>query len=188
MKSKWITEKIKYDGTQLKSLFAYLEHGVLGDSIVSWVGPCQVSFDHMVDGEDLRERAAIRGGQMLHFVIEIFHQNLFSGVLLQRLFTSIVADEIFTATKGQVQMKRTGDDLYFKKKKLSISIAAVTVQSVMIHFAVNVVNEGTPVPTCALKDFGINPKSFSEAVMKKLVAEIVSIKEATVKVRPLGSY
>ncbi|HMN69679.1 MAG TPA: DUF366 family protein, partial [Bdellovibrionales bacterium] len=53
LKTKFIDTAEIYDGSQLVSLRSYLKHGLLGDSIVAWVGPCKVSLDHMVDGEDL---------------------------------------------------------------------------------------------------------------------------------------
>ena len=86
MKSLWLDQEFKYDGTQLHSLFGYLGHRVLGDSIISWVGPCEVSFEHMVDGEDLLAQSRICGSQMLHFIFEIFDQTLISGVFIQRVF------------------------------------------------------------------------------------------------------
>jgi hypothetical protein len=55
----------------------------------------------------------------------------------------------------------------------------------MIHFALNITNEGTPVPTCSLEDLQIDPKNFAEKVLKAFSEEYVSITEATQKVRPL---
>jgi hypothetical protein len=101
MKTHFIDKKIKYDGTQLRSLFAYLEYGVLGNSVVSFIGPCDVSFDHMVDGEDLLAQSPICGSEMLHFIAEIFDEKLSTAVSLQRLFASIVKDYIVAKTNGK---------------------------------------------------------------------------------------
>jgi len=185
MKTLWIKKKINYDGTQLRTLYAYLEHGVLGPSMISFRGACDVSFDHMIDGEDLREQSQICGKDMLHFIVEIFHENLFSGVLLQRMIASLATDLVNEKSK-RIKIHRSGDDLYSKdKKKLSISIAASSVQSVMVHFAVNITNEGTPVKTVSLKDLGIRPDFFAKELMKRTAHEILSIRQATQKVRPL---
>lgn len=183
MKKLFITQNMKYDGSQLKPLFAYLDYKVLGNSVVSWVGACDIPFEHMVDGEDLLEKAEIRGAEMLHFIIELFDQNLFSAVSVQRLFASIVKDVLSEKT-GALWIRR-GDDLYFEDKKLSISIASKSINSVMIHFAMNVVNEGTPVKTCALKDWNLDAVTLSEVLMTKLVEEIEDIQVATWKVRGL---
>lgn len=186
MKKKWINKVITYDGSQLRPLFAYENYNLLGESIISWVGPCDIPFENMKDLEDVNAHSPIRGSQMLHFIIEIFHQSLFSGVSLQRLFASIIKDQIQTyliKKRSQVVLLRSGDDLYFNDQKLSISIAAQGVISTQIHFALNISNKGTPVRTLSLQDLGINPKDLASNVMTVFCKEFISIIEATKKVR-----
>jgi len=77
VKSLFIENKFTYDGSQLHSLFAYLEHGLLGPSVVSWRGACNIPFSHMVDGEDLLAKASIEGDEMLHFIIEFLIEIFF---------------------------------------------------------------------------------------------------------------
>lgn len=192
MKSKFITKKMKYDGTQLKPLYAYENLGILGHSIISWVGACDIHFDHMVDLEDKIENSKICGDEMLHFIIEIFNDSLLSAVSLQRLFASIVQTEILKLNSklNQRNFFREGDDLYFLKKnkklKLSISIASKSVVSIQIHFALNVVNSGTPVPTSCLSELSVDPRILASLVMKSFSQEFESILQATQKVRPLS--
>lgn len=181
MKTLFLNENLKYDGTQLRSLFGYLSHKVQGDSCISFMGPCDVSMEHMVDGEDLLEKAEIKGSHMLHFIFEIFDRELVSGVFLQRLFASIIADEVFEKTK--IKMARKGDDLYWDGKKLSISIATKSPISVLVHFAMNISNAGTPVPTCSLEDLKLDPRQFAETLLKKISAEYEDILVARLKVR-----
>lgn len=183
MKLKWIEDEFKYDGSQLKSLFAYLGHSVLGDSIVAWQGPCDIPFEHMVDGEDLLARSEIRSAMMLHFIIEKFDTSLFSGVLMQRMLAAhcleLVRDKVPQRT---AEFKRDGDDVFCKDAKLSISIATLSPVSTLIHFAVNISNENTPVKTCALTDYAIPIRDFAEQLMKNFCAEIESVQIATQKV------
>ncbi len=183
MKTLFLNENLKYDGTQLRSLFGYLGFKVQGDSCISFVGPCDVSVEHMVDGEDLLQKAEIKGSKMLHFIFEIFDRELVSGVFLQRLFAGIIADEIYEKTK--IKMTRKGDDLYLDEKKLSISIATKSPISVMVHFAMNVSNSGTPVPTCSLEDLKLDPRTFAESLLKKVSAEYEDILIARLKVRAI---
>jgi hypothetical protein len=187
MKTKWLKQTVKYDGTQLRSLYAYLDHKILGDSAVSWAGACDVGFDHMVDGEDLLDRSLIRGSDMVHFIIEVFDQSLMSGVLLQRLFANIVRDVIWEMSPlKSLEILRTGDDLYWKNKKLSISIATRSPVSTMVHFAINVSSKGTPVETAGLEDLKIAPRVFAEKCLAVLKKEYESSLEATRKVRPVS--
>ncbi len=186
MKVKFLEISEKYDGSQLVSLRSYLQHKILGDSIVAWVGACDVSVDHMVDGEDLLLNAEIRGDKMLHFIVEKFEISLFAAVGLQRLLAGIVRDQLFILSREKTlaaTMIRVGDDLYCGDRKLSISIATQSPLSSLIHFAVNITNKGTPVKTLALEDLGVEAKVLAESVMKVFSGEVSSIHEATQKVR-----
>jgi hypothetical protein len=189
MQSLFINDKFTYDGAQLKSLFGYLTYGILGNSIISWVGPCKVSFEHMVDGEDLLAKSSIEGAEMLHFIIEVFDRDLFSGVALQRLFSSMIRDYLQVeaqVTLGKHLLERDGDDIFWGEKKLNISIAAKSPVSTMIHLAINCTNKGTPVETCSLEDLKLSPETVAQDVMKKFQREFESILKATQKVRPLS--
>lgn len=154
---------------------------------MSWVGPCNISPHSMIDGEDLLALDKICGDNMVHFISEIFHQSLFSGVLAQRLLASLAKDVLFQM-QPELEVKREGDDLYVGDGKLSISIATVSPISTLIHFAVNVVNNGTPVKTVALNDFGISPKEFAGNLMEAFASEIETSIKATVKVRTVASH
>lgn len=177
---------MKYDGTQLRGHFAYFDFKILGDSAVSWIGPCDVNFDHMVDGEDFLEGSAIRGSEMVHFIIEFFDQSLFSGVLLQRLFANIVRDVIYELSQlKNIKLDRSGDDLYFQKRKLSISIATKSPMSTLVHFAVNVRTEDVPVPAVGLKELKVNEVEFAKRCLSLLKSEYEDCQMATWKVRPV---
>jgi hypothetical protein len=186
VKAKFLETHEKYDGTQLVSLRNYLKHGLQGDSIVAWVGPCEVSFDHMVDGEDLLLASRIAGDKMLHFIVEKFDVSLFAAVGLQRLLASLVKDRLrvlSTNKKLAAELTRSGDDIFGDERKLSISIATQSPVNSLIHFAVNVVNSGTPVPTLSLEDLGVEPKILAVEVMAQFCNEVESIHVATQKVR-----
>jgi hypothetical protein len=189
MQSLFIDKKSIYDGQQLKSLFGYLTYGVLGNSIVSWIGPCNISFEHMVDGEDLLAGSKIEGAEMLHFIIEIFDRDLFSGVSLQRLFASIIRDYLqdeASAALAGATLERDGDDIFWDERKLNISIATKSPVSTLIHLAINCTNRGTPVSTCSLEDLKLSPAKVAADVMTKFQREFDSILKATQKVRPVN--
>jgi hypothetical protein len=188
MKTLFLENKIPYDGQQLHSLHAYLNYHLLGDSAVAWIGPCSIPFEHMVDGEDLLAEAIIAGDEMLHFIIERFHTSLFAGVTLQRLFAAICLDllrELVGPEKG-IRLRRSGDDIYFGESKFSISIATLSPVSTLIHFAMNCTNHGTPVATAAFSDFNLDASTFAKEALSRLAAEVETIVEATMKVRPVS--
>lgn len=186
MKSHFVDELEPYDGTQLVSLRNYLKFQLLGDSVVAWVGACNVPPEHMVDGEDLLSNSEIRGDQMLHFMVELFDSSLFAAVGLQRLMAATIKDvvQLTSREKNLVSdLRRDGDDIYVGDKKFSISIATQSPTSSLIHFAVNVVNRGTPVPTISLAELKLEAKPIAIEVMRRFSAEIESIRQATHKVR-----
>lgn len=187
MKTYWCEKQFPYDGSQLRSLFAYINYKVQGDSVISWIGPCNIPNEHMIDGEDLVAGEKICGDLMLHFIVEKFGIDLFAAVSLQRLLSSMAGDlirETSTKIKTTQDLRREGDDLYFNSGKLSISIATNSPVSSLIHFAVNISNDGTPVQTSALQDLGIEPISFSKKLMERFAVEVETIAVATTKVRP----
>ena len=179
-----------YNGSQLKPLFTYENFKISEDSIISWIAPCNVQLEHMVDFEDKIENSKIAGDLMLHFIVEVFPANLHFGVSLQRILTALAKDLILKMTPVKdLQVTREGDDLYVlqnkKTGKLSISIATVSVVATHIHFALNITNSGTPVATACLNDLKINPEKFGVSLMKAFIKEYKSIVFATKKVKPL---
>lgn len=189
LKTKLLSQEMNYDGTQLRSLFAYMSQGLMGDSLVAWVGPCEVSFEHMVDGEDLLEQSPIRGARMLHFIMEIFGANLREMTARQRLFSALAGEVLRESLLGTpnagrgLDLRREGDDLYLGQGKLSISIATVSPVSGLIHFAINVTNEGTPVQTASLSDLGLDAKIVAERILIAFAREDQGLRDAQTKVR-----
>jgi hypothetical protein len=185
MKTVFLKQKIKYTGEQLKPLTNYLQHGLLGSSAVAWLGPCAVSTEHMIDGEDLRAKESIAADEMVHFVLELFDVSLKAGVCLQRLMAEIVKTYLQKKSTNPMAAKlvRKGDDLYFENKKLNISIATQSVNSCLIHFAVNNLRTGAPVSILSLDELAVPGDVFAKEVLQLLQSEVVDILEASQKVR-----
>jgi hypothetical protein len=178
MKTRFIGRRIDYDGTQIRSHWAYREFGIQGDSILAFRGACEVPPAHMVDLEDLRAESRIAGPDMLHFVAEHFDTDLEKAVLRQRLLAAIVQAEL----GGRVT--REGDDLYVGRGKLSISIATVTPVSTKIHFAVNVRRApGVGVETRGLENLKVSPKELASRVLGRYAAEMDGVLDARTRAR-----
>jgi uncharacterized protein len=185
MKTLFLKNKIKYTGEQLKPLTNYLEHGLLGNSIVAWIGPCDVKIEHMIDGEDLRAKELIAADEMVHFVLELYDVNLKAGVILQRLIAEITRSYISQKSQNAKaqQLDRRGDDLFFKNQKLNISIATLSAQSCLIHFAVNHLATGAPVPILCLAELDVQAEEFAQDMLKLISSEVQDVLDASFKVR-----
>ena len=195
MKTLFIDDQIKYEGWQLSPHWIYKNFKLQGDAIVAFTGECEVKLGEMVDIEDVINNEPIYSKNMLSFITEQFNVNLVEGVLRQRLLICIIKEVL---EKRGVKVERFGDDLYIKKKKLTVSIATKSLTSVLIHTGININPEiaymetgininpaGAPIKAAGLEtDLGITDvKEFAKEIMQKYSAEIDDIILASTKVR-----
>ncbi|HZL72717.1 MAG TPA: DUF366 family protein [Planctomycetota bacterium] len=182
---EFLKRPLAYDGTQIGPLWAYREFGIQGDSLLAFVGRCAIPAKHMIDLEDIRRRARIASPRMLHFIAEHFDAppDLEKGVLRQRLFSTLVHDEL--RARGAEGVRREGDDLFtLREEKLSISVAAATPVSTKFHFGINVVRAiNVGVKTAGLKDLKIEPEPFARALLESYRREIEGILDARTRAR-----
>lgn len=175
------TDRIDYDGTQLRPHWIYRNFGVLGNAIIAFTGEVNVTLDKMVDLTDVREQEHIYSPSMLNFIVEHFATDLETAVYQQLLLMVAIKEEL---EQYEIIVKRIGDDLYLDRGKLSVSIATRSVVSTLIHVGLNIETEGTPVKTVGLKELGIpDINSFAEGVMLRYKRELERIYEARCKVR-----
>ena len=173
---------LKYDGTQLKSHFAYDTFNILGDSIVAFTGPCHVSIEHLVDLEDVHQNAFIFSENMLHFIVEHFHHDLLLTIAWQRLLVSLIIREM-QENNQTLTLKQNGDDIYDDIHKVSVSIATTSPVSCLIHTGINISSANTPLATKGLDDYHINPVALATGVMNRYRVEIENMYQARAKVR-----
>lgn len=182
MQTLFIENEIKYIGSQLAPHWIYKNYKLLGDAIVSFIGEVEVKLDEMVDIEDVINNEPIYSKKMVNFIIEQFNVTLEEMVCVQRLLISIIKDIIEDSTNKKI--KRSGDDLFFENRKLSVSIATQSITSCLVHTALNIIKDGAPVSASDLSEIGIlDIKAFANRVMSEFKKEIEDIKSATYKVR-----
>jgi hypothetical protein len=160
------------------------ETGRSGDAAVAFLGPCDVAPEHMVDTVDLEAGARISSPRMVHIIIEHPGFDLIHITVRQRLLIAI-AGEIINTHLGEPLIRREGDDLYLRDRKLSVSVATVSATSGLIHAGFNVRGEGAPVPAIGLEELGLDPRPFAERLLSAYAAEIEGITTAASKVRPV---
>jgi hypothetical protein len=119
----------------------------------------------------------IKSNYMANFICEFFDQqppNMRIAYLRQRLLVMIFREIL---TEYGVKTKREGDDIFVDERKLSISIASVSLSSAKIHFALNLEDKGTPddVDTIGLYDITVNGQQiFTEDNLLELINRTVS--------------
>ena len=114
---------------------------------------------------------------MVNFICEFFDcqpANMRIAYLRQRLLVMIFREILF---ENGIVTKREGDDIFFDNRKLSISIASVSLSSAKIHFAFNLEDLGTPddVETIGLFDIKVDGNQvFNEDNLLDLINKVVS--------------
>jgi uncharacterized protein len=178
-----LKKPLNYDGSQISSLWGYMEADVRDDSIIAFRGACDVQIRHMIDLEDRKEEDSIYSPDMLHFIIEHFDStNLKLVYARQRLFTCLVAESL---AQRDINTSRSGDDLFIQGKKLSVSIASTSAVSQKIHFGLNVEHAVYG----SLKDQKLSEEQLFpliEDIVNRYVAEIHDIEQDLRKSKPLG--
>ena len=172
---KHVDEIFEYDGSQINPSWAFQEFGIYGSSIVTWIGPVNITPDNLKDFADVG--LEIKSNHMVNFICEFFDQqppNMRIAYLRQRLLVMIFREILI---EYGVQTKREGDDIFVDNGKLSISIASVSLSSAKIHFALNLEDKGTPddVETIGLFDIRVNDKQiFNNDNLLELINKTVS--------------
>ncbi len=184
MEWRFIEDEITYDGTQLRSGWVAEKTSLAGDALACFVGPANVPIENMVDMDDVAANAPIFSAMMLHFIIEHPKCALDLAVARQRILVAIAQDEL-ARLAGNVRIERRGDDIFEGNYKISVSIATSSPSSSLIHFALNVISDGAPVPAKGLLDYDVEARPFGEIVAKRYCDELASMSHAEKKVRPV---
>ena len=172
---KHVDEIFEYDGSQINPSWAFQEFGIYGSSIITWIGPVNITPDNLKDFADVG--LEIKSNYMVNFICEFFDQQptkMRIAYLRQRLLVMIFREIL---TEKGIPTKREGDDIFVDGRKLSISIASVSLSSAKIHFALNLEDKGTPddVETIGLYDIQVdNQQVFDEDNLLELINDTVN--------------
>lgn len=184
METLFIDKEIDYTGVQLAPHWIYKNFNIMGNAIVAFIGACDVKLEHMVDIEDVINDEPIYSKKMLSIIEEDFDSSLVEMVYKQRLLVTITK-ELIENNYPDINIVRSGDDLFVNGKKLSVSIATKSITSTLIHFGLNIDADGAPVNAADLtNDVGVNDvQKFALDLLYKYQQEVKDIKLAASKVR-----
>jgi hypothetical protein len=182
LRTRLLSSTHPYDGSPLGGHWAYLTHGIQGDSLLAFEGPCEVAVEALADLQDAKDGAFIYSPRMLHFVLELFGPGLEEAVARQWLMAATAADEVGRRLKGS-RVERDGNDLWVGRRKLSVSIAAPTGVSVKVHLGINIETKGAPVPAIGLRELGVRPRVLGLALLERFADDHARMRAARTKVK-----
>jgi hypothetical protein len=177
-----------YTGVELRPHFLLTELGLKGSALGAFIGPCQVKTEHLVDWEDRLAQDRIEAKLMIHFIGEFFGAPLREGVLRQRLLMAQIGQAVSEAlaSEGRPEpVRREGDDLFVRERKLSVSIVTASPVSQLLHVGINIDPSGAPVPAIGLAELGLDPEAFVACVLEAFSEEWSGVEWACAKVRPV---
>ena len=175
-----LEREIPYRGKELRSGFVAAQSGLSGDAAVGFVGPCRVENDDLVDLDDARAGEHIHSASMAHVIVEHVDCDMRTAVLRQRLLVWLLCEILF---ESGVEIRRDGDDVYKGERKLTVSIAAPSRTSCLIHLGINIDPSGAPVPAVGLAELGVEPLKLLAGLLARYCRELASCNHAEGKVR-----
>ncbi len=189
LKIHFSQENITYDGKQLSAHFAYRRFGICGHSCVGFIGPCHVNTSELVDLEDALAHDFIQAKSMLHFITEIFINDLNLMIAYQRLMVTCLADELHTLLTDKT-IRRDGDDIFIDDRKFTVSIASLSAVSSLIHLGINIDPTGAPdhVTAIGTEELEISAPALATSVLNRFKHELSSLAKARAKVMSCGEY
>lgn len=182
-----LPETLDYDGSQIDPLWAY-SIGIPGNSVVVFRGAMDIPDANVKDLEDLRNHKSIKGGDLLHFIVERFDSpaSMRLAYFMQRMLVVCARDVMAQYGIGS---KRYGDDLFVGTGKLTVSIASAGISSEKVHFGINISCEGTPqdIRVACLDSLGITDvMGLAGEIASAFADEMNDIESDIVKTRPLS--
>ncbi|MDH3216629.1 MAG: DUF366 family protein [Candidatus Krumholzibacteria bacterium] len=171
-----------YTGKELRSGWVLEQTGLRGDAAAAFLGPCRVVNEDLVDLDDARAGTYIESAAMAHVLIEHPQCRLDTGVLRQRMLVCLLCEILGERNLG---VRRQGDDIYFDSRKLTVSIAAPSSRSTVIHLGINIRPEGAPVPAVGLDEMKIDARELLTDLLGRYGEELESCRHAQTKVRTI---
>jgi hypothetical protein len=177
---KIVDEKIAYTGRELRGGWVSETTGLSGDAAVAFFGPCRVATNDLVDLDDAKNGATIEAAEMAHVIVEHPNCTLQVAVLRQRLLVCILCEVL---GQNGIAARRDGDDVYVEDRKLTVSIAAPSRSSCLIHLGVNIDPAGAPVAAVGLDELGVPAVDVVKGLLNRYQDELESAAYAETKVR-----
>jgi hypothetical protein len=183
MRSRFLKEEIGYTGEQLHSLYTYDNFGIVGDSIIAFTGPCDISIKEIVDLEDAKAGKRIHVPMMLHFIAEHFDVDLEKGILRQYLLVDIIRD-IINEKLGKLAVKRIESDFFINDSKLGMSAATASPVSSLIHVGINIIKpDDANAKSKGLTDYNLDPTIIAPEVLERYTKDVEKMILARCKTR-----
>ena len=185
MQYKILKEKRPLSGDEMLPHWAYRNFGLLGDSIVAFIGEFKVPPERWIDLESIMHDRRLPDTDMLHFVVEHFDNNLREGMLRQYVLVSILEEKLLHRIPNDGhKLVRLGDDLFDGENRLSITAAGCTLVSVKLHMGIYL-EAGPARGVHGLGAYGVDPMELADVVISQYRTEMRRLSEKAWRMKPI---
>ena len=165
----------------MKPHWALLKFDLWGNSMVIFRGPMKIEPKDMIDLKELKRGTIFPDGDLLHFIIEHFGDDMEKGVLRQNILVNI-AEEKLTHRLGGRRILRWGDDLFDEDKRLTLTAVTQTPVSVKIHLGI-CIDPDADASFAGMTDYDLDPDELGEVIGNQYRADMKRLAEKCWRMR-----
>ncbi len=155
-----------------------------GDSMVIFRGPMNIKPDEGIDLKEFKRGTVFPKGDILHFIIEHFNDELEKGVLRQNILVSIAEEKLAHRIGSSQKILRWGDDLYDEDRRLTLTAVAPTLVSVKIHLGI-CIDADEDAGFAGISEYSLDPNELGEVIGNQYRADIRRLREKCWRMRPI---
>ena len=178
-----MTEPMKLTIDAMKSHWALINFDLWGNSMVIFKGPMEIEPKDMIDLKEVKRDTVLPDGDLLHFVIEHFGDDMEKGVLRQNILVNI-AEEKLEHRLSDRKILRWGDDLYDEDRRITLTAVAQTPVSIKIHFGI-CIDSDTNAGFVGIDEYHLDIDELAEVIGNQYRADMKRLAEKCWRMRPI---
>jgi len=155
-----------------------------GDSLVIFRGPMSVRPEDAIDLKELKRGTVFPKGDILHFIIEHFGDELERTILRQNILVSITEEKIVHRMESIQRILRWGDDLYDEDRRLTFTAVTPTPVSGKIHLGV-CIDSDNEAAFAGICEYALDPNELGEVIGNQYRADMRRLREKCWRMRPI---
>ena len=179
----FLTEPMKMTIEAMRPHWALVNFDLWGDSMVVFRGTMDVEPKDMIDLKEMKRGTVFPSGDLLHFVIEHFGDELKTGVLRQNILVNI-AEEKLGHRLGSKKILRWGDDLYDEDRRITLTAVAQTPVSVKIHLGI-CIDSDQDAGFVGLNEYDLDYQEVAEVIGNQYRADMKRLMEKCWRMRAI---
>lgn len=167
----------------MKSHWALMNFDLWGNSLVVFRGRMQIEAREMIDLKELKRGTVFPDGDIVHFIIEHFGDDLEKGVLRQNILVNIAEEKLSHRMQNR-RILRWGDDLYDEDRRITLTAVTQTPVSIKIHLGI-CIDSDMESGFIGINEYGLDADELAEVIGNQYRADMKLLAEKCWRMRPI---